>query len=78
MIMTPETKSTAARIIAGIVTAIVVFLAGAVLASQSRITALEVKVQIIEQALRDSRLENREEHRLITDKLDIITREVRK
>ena len=76
--MTPQAKAIGGRIIAAVASAIVLFLIGAVVASQNRITAVEVKVQTIEQALRDSRLENRQEHQIITDKLDGIARDLRK
>jgi type II secretory pathway pseudopilin PulG len=76
--MTLPENGTLRRIVAGVAVAIVVFLAGAVIASQNRITAVEVKVQMIEQSLQESRRENRQEHQIITDKLDNIQREVMK
>ena len=87
--MAIQTNGTAKRIIAGVSVAVVVFLAGAVLANSNRITAIEVEMKGIRETLRDSRTENREEHieirlaqkelrKELGDKLDAIAREVGK
>jgi len=87
--MTFPGNGTAKRIIAGVSVAIVVFLAGAVLANSNRITAIEVEMKSMRDMLRDGRTENREEHgeirlaqkelrKELGDKLDAIAREVGK
>jgi hypothetical protein len=51
---------------------------GMILASERRISVLETKMSVIERSLEVNRAENREEHRIITNKLDLIWREVGK
>lgn len=72
--MTINTSTTAGRIISGIVVAVVMILVAAVLASQSDISALKVRVQNVEKAIEDNkatlesvRKENREDHNRIGD-----------
>jgi uncharacterized membrane protein (DUF106 family) len=76
--MTVSGNGTVKRIIAGVVTAIIVFLFVAVLADQSRITAVEVEMRGIKDQLNTNRSENRDDHKVINDKLDVIAREIRK
>ena len=82
--MTIPDNGTLKRIIAGVVTAIIVFLAGATIASQNRITAVEVRVQGLEELLRcniaiaeTNRVENKRDHERIQDTLNAIAKEVR-
>jgi hypothetical protein len=83
--MTLPGNGTAKRIIAGIVVAVVVFLAGAVLSNSNRITAVESKIQAIvdiqsenRKTLETNRTENRDEHKAIIAELKEISKEVRK
>ncbi len=83
--MTLPENGTLRRIVAGVVTAIIVFLIGAVVASQNRITAVEVRVQSIEDLIRSyaagaetNRIENKRDHERIQDTLNEIAKELRK
>ena len=49
-----------------------------VLLNSNRITALETEMKNLREAIIQNRVENREEHRLITAKLDTISLAVRK
>lgn len=74
--MTIPGNGTTKRIIAGIVVGVALLLVGMVLSSERRISVLEARMLTFERAQEVNRLENREEHRLISDKLDVIQREV--
>ena len=75
----------AKRIASGVGIAVILFLAGAVLSNSNRITAMEVKIESLTKAadntlhqVERNRIENREENRVINDKLDNIAKEIRK
>jgi len=74
--MTLPGNGTTKRIVAGLVVGISLLLVGMVLSSERRISVLEAKMLTFERAIEVIRIENREEHRLISDKLDLIRREV--
>jgi len=74
--MTVPGNGTTKRIIAGLVVGISLLLVGMVLSSERRISVLEARMLTIERSLEVNRIENREEHRIIGDKLDLIRREV--
>ena len=77
--MTLPGNGTVKRVVCGVIVSVFLFLGGMVLSNSNRITAMEVKVdnlqkiadQTLQQAERN-RVENRDEHRLITNKLDAI------
>jgi len=72
------------KVLYGGMASIFFFLSMCVLSNSNRITAMEVKIeslsriadQTLDQAERN-RLENREEHKTITDKLDAIAAQVK-
>ena len=75
----------AKRIASGVGIAVILFLAGAVLSNSNRITAMEVKIEYLTKAVDSTlylvernRAENREENKVINDKLDNIVKEIRK
>lgn len=74
--MTLPENGTLKRIIAGVVVSVTMLIVGMILASERRISVLETKMTAIERGMEQNRQENREEHRLIGDKLDLIQREV--
>lgn len=83
--MTLPGNGTTKRIIAGIVVAVAVFLAGAVLSNSNRITAAEAQIRAIydtqadfKQTMETNRVENRDEHKEIKGMLGEIAKEVRK
>jgi hypothetical protein len=76
--MTLPENCTVKRIIAGIVIGVTMLVIGMILASERRISVLETKMTVIERSLEVNRTENRDEHRIITNKLDLIWREVGK
>jgi len=76
--MTLPENGTVKRIIAGIVIGVTMLVIGMILASERRISVLETKMTVIERSLEVNRTENRDEHRIITNKLDLIWREVGK
>ena len=83
--MTLPKNGTTKKIVAGVATAVLVFLIMTVITNSNRITAMETQMDSLTkttdmaliQAERN-RVENREEHRIITDKLDGIAKEIRK
>lgn len=83
--MTLPTNGTVRRVVAGVIVAVVVFLAGAVLSNSNRITAVEIKVQAIveiqadtKRTLETNRVENNDAHRAIIAELKEISKEIRK
>lgn len=83
--MTPQTKGTLSRVVAGILVGVLLLVIGMVLSNDKEVAALKVRLDKVEDAQRETkailevnRIENRQEHQLITDKLDVIAREVRK
>jgi hypothetical protein len=78
-------NGTTKKIIYGIIASVFLFLSGMVLSNSNRITAMEVKVDALTkiadttlaQAERN-RIENREEHGIINNKLDAIAAQIRK
>lgn len=83
--MTPQTKGTLSRVVAGILVGVLLLVIGMVLSNDKEVAALKVRLDKVEDAQRETkailevnRIENRQEHQLITDKLDDIAREVRK
>ena len=76
--MSTPTNGTVKRVIAGVATAILVFLITMVIAHNGRIAALETDMENLKRIADRIYIENREEHRLINDKLDIIVREMKK
>lgn len=74
--MTLPENGTVKRIIAGVVIGITMLVIGMILASERRISVLETKMTVIEHSLEVNRQENREEHRSIGEKLDLIQREI--
>ena len=83
--MTLPGNGSTKKIICGVIASVFLFLGGMVLSNSNRITAMEVKVDALTriadttlaQAERN-RIENREEHTIITNKLDAIAAEIRK
>jgi hypothetical protein len=71
-------NGTSKRVIAGIVVGLALLLIGMVLTDERRISVVEAKMTTIERSIETNRQENREEHKTITDKLDMIQREVSK
>jgi ABC-type siderophore export system fused ATPase/permease subunit len=83
--MTFPGNGTTKKIIATVVAALCLFLVTQVLINSNRITAAETEIRTIKEGIIASRaetqmnrVENREEHRIITAKLDEIAKEVRK
>lgn len=83
--MTLPGNGTLKRIIATVVGGVLLFMAGAILSNANRMTAAETEIKAIKDGIIASRaetmanrVENREEHRLITAKLDEIAKDVRK
>lgn len=67
--MTQSMNGAVKKVIAGVITALLVFIITAVLSNQNRVTALEVKMQAIEKSLDANRVENREDHQRILDEI---------
>jgi hypothetical protein len=76
--MASTNNGAVAKIIAGVVSALLIFIILQVIGNTSRITAVETDMAYLKQSLRDSRQENREEHQAITAKLDAIKEYVKK
>jgi hypothetical protein len=83
--MTLPGNGTLKRIIATVVGGALLFMAGAILSNSTRMTAAETEIRAIKDGIVASRtetiayrVENREEHRIITVKLDEIAKDVRK
>lgn len=76
-------KKVIATVAAGVISALIIFIVTQGIFNQvqintNRITAVEVEIKTLKDQLQQNRNENREEHKSISDKLDIIAREVRK
>lgn len=83
--MTPQTKGTISRVVAGILVGVLLLVIGMVLSNDKEVAALKVRVEKVEEGQRETkailetnRVENRQEHKDIKDTLDVIAREVRK
>lgn len=81
--MTLPGNGTTKRIIAGVVVGIFLLVIGMVLSNDKDVAALKVRLEKVEDSQRETkailetnRTENRQEHQLIGEKLDLIQREV--
>ena len=81
--MTLPGNGTVKRVIAGLVIGLSLLIIGMVLANDKDVAALKVRLEKVEDSQRETRAilevnrtENRQEHQLIGDKLDLIQREV--
>lgn len=69
-------NGTTKKIIAGVVTALLIGLVTQVLINTNRLTALETQMVGIQEGISTNRVENRDEHRIIGEKLDRIQMEL--
>ena len=83
--MTLPGNGTLKSIIASVVGGSLLFMAGATLSNSSRIAVAETKIQVLVdiqaanfRTMETNRTENRDEHRVITVKLEEIAKEIRK
>jgi len=74
--MTLPGNGTTKKIIAGVVSAILIGIVTQVLVNTNRLTTLEAQVVSLKEDLTINRIENRDEHQNIVNKLDRIQMEV--
>ena len=74
--MTLPGNGTTKKIIAGVVSAILIGIVTQVLVNTNRLTTLEAQVVSLKEGLTINRIENRDEHQNIVNKLDRIQMEV--
>jgi len=76
--MTLPGNGTTKKIIAGVVSAILIGIVTQVLVNTNRLTTLEAQVVSLKEGLTINRIENRDEHQNIVNKLDRIQMEILK
>jgi uncharacterized membrane protein (DUF106 family) len=74
--MTLPGNGTTKKVIAGVVTAIVIGIATQVFVNTNRLTTLEAQIVSLKEGLATNRIENRDEHQNIVNKLDRIQMEI--
>ena len=74
--MTLPGNGTTKKIIAGVVSAILIGIGTQVLVNTNRLTTLEAQVVSLKEGLTINRIENRDEHQNIVNKLDRIQTEI--